>query len=478
MVEDALARGVPPDRIGYVSFTKRAAQEASSRAAAKFKLSTSELRYFRTLHSMCFNALGLSNSDVFEGKKIVEFGHWLGVEFSLMRHSDDGLLLGYTPGDRAMFMENLARVRRTSLREQYDMFHDNIPWNFVEHVARGLRQYKQDTGLLDYTDMLEHFVASDWSPLLEELYVDEAQDLSLLQWEVVGKLGRNCRRAVVAGDDDQAIYRWAGAAVEHFVDLPGSATVLGQSYRCPPQVQQLSHEIISRVTHRRPKEWLPREAEGVVERLESFSQVDIWGKKVLILARNEFVLRPVMESIRSDGVIYEWRGHTSVSRPILDAVWAWERLRSGEHITADEARRVYEYMSSGRGVRRGFKQLPGVAPDMMVDHEWLTENGGLLRNEIWHEALDRIPDEERIYLLRARQKGESTNKPRVTVSTIHGAKGGEADHVILLRDMANRTYEEMLESPDDEARVWYVAVTRAKQKLTIVAPQTGMSYDV
>lgn len=478
-VEESLARGVPPDRIGYVSFTKRAAQEAVERAVEKFKLEKTELRYFRTLHSMCFNALGLSNGDVFEGKKVLEFGRWIGMQMSEAKFSDDGLLVGFTVGDRAMFMENLARVRCVELRDQYELNNDGLPWSMVAHVARGLAQYKQDKHLLDYTDMLDHFVRTEWSPNLEELYVDESQDLSALQWQVVRKLARTCKKVVVAGDDDQAIYKWAGADVDNFVDMEGAPSVLGKSWRCPPEIQKISEKVIGRVSHRRPKQWSAREGTGQVDRVMDFSEVDLWGKDVLVLARNAFVLRDLFEPIRSDGIIYEWKGHTSVSRPILEAVRSWEKLRQGGSVTSDEARQVYDWMASGVGVARGFKQLPGVPPDQLVDMAWLKNGGGLMVDSIWHEALTRIPQEERVYLTRARQKGETTTgKPRVRLSTIHGAKGGQAEHVVLLTDMANRTYGEMQEFPEDEARVWYVAVTRTIEHLTIVAPQTNMYYDL
>mgnify|MGYP001593514736 CR=1 FL=1 len=62
--------------------------------------------------------------------------------------------------------------------------------------------------------------------------------------------------------------------------------------------------------------------------------------------------------------------------------------------------------------------------------------------------------------------------PRVRLSTIHSAKGGEADHVVLMTEMAERSYQEMSKHPDDERRVWYVSVTRAKERLTVVSSQT------
>lgn len=66
--------------------------------------------------------------------------------------------------------------------------------------------------------------------------------------------------------------------------------------------------------------------------------------------------------------------------------------------------------------------------------------------------------------------------PRIRLSTIHGSKGGEADEVVLLTDMAPRTHREALERPDDEARVWYVAATRARQTLTAVPPRTERHF--
>lgn len=82
-------------------------------------------------------------------------------------------------------------------------------------------------------------------------------------------------------------------------------------------------------------------------------------------------------------------------------------------------------------------------------------------------------------MLKALRRGEKlTSDPRVKLSTIHGSKGGEATHVVLVTDMAARTYREYENNPEDEARVWYVASTRAKERLSIVAPSSKMHYVV
>jgi superfamily I DNA/RNA helicase len=479
MVDEELTRGVPPDRIGYVSFTRKAATEAAQRACEKFKLSPRDLPYFRTLHSMCFRTLGLSNGDVFEGKKMLEFGDWIGTSLTINRRMDETTMFGFTDGDRALFMENLARVTCVPLREMYDRDCDGLSWSFVDKLRRGLEQFKADRHLIDYTDMLSLFADQGWTPPIDVLFVDEAQDLSLLQWRVVERLARDARRVVVAGDDDQAIYRWAGAAVEHFISMEGDATVLGQSWRVPINVQKIADGVISRVRNRREKLWNPKSEDGLIQRPVSIEEIDFKGEDVLVLARNGYQLRDIEPYLQQEGVIYEVRGHSSIRRSTLDSIRIWESLRKGNEVPASDVIKVYDQMSSGKGVKRGYKKLSNVPQEQMVNMNWLTEHGGLLRDDIWHQALDRIEEKEVAYMLRALRNGEKlTGDPRVRLSTIHGSKGGEADHVVLVTDMAKRTHKEYEENPEDEDRVWYVAATRAKKQLSIMAPETRMSYPI
>lgn len=472
-VEDALARGVPSDQIGYLSFTRRAASEAASRASKRFSRDPDDFPYFRTIHSLCFRFLGLSGADVMERQKLQEFAEEAGVRIN-GRWSEDGNLSGFDTGDRIIFMENLSRIRGITLLEQYQEFNDDLPWNVVDRVARHLRQFKEENSLMDYTDMLVEFVRQGARPRLRELYVDEAQDLSTAQWNVIRLLAAGCDRVVVAGDDDQAIYRWAGANVDKFIDMQGDVRVLDQSWRVPILVQQEAGHPIGYVRRRREKAWRPREEEGTIERMPSFRHCEYTGNDVLILARNDYVLREQIEPVlRRYGVIYEKHGFPSVRASVMDAIVNWERLRRGESVAGEDARRVYKTIRVDTGIKRGFKELKHVDDDQMVDMTYLRESGGLLTDKVWHEALTLIPDADVNYILNARRHGEQlSKKPRVRISTIHGAKGGEADHVILMKEMARRTYAEMQENPEDEARVWYVGATRARKRLTLVQGQT------
>jgi hypothetical protein len=173
--------------------------------------------------------------------------------------------------------------------------------------------------------------------------------------------------------------------------------------------------------------------------------------------------------LRRLGVLYEWRDKPSLNQTTVRAVVAWEHLRAGKSVEAQVVRLIYALMSPSRGVERAHRELPGVPDDCPLDLGELTRNHGLLTRSIWHEALDRLPPEDVAYIVAARQRGEHLlGRARVRLSTIHAAKGGEAEHVVLFREMARRTFDEMEQNEDDERRVFYVAVTRARERLTVV----------
>jgi DNA helicase-2/ATP-dependent DNA helicase PcrA len=481
IVEEELAKGIPPDRIAYLSFTKRAAQEAVDRALQQFPYDRKDFAFFRTLHSLCFKQLGLRSGDVLQGRRIKDFGTYAGVNIS-GRWTDDGLVSSFGLGDRMLFMENLARIRGVPLRKQYDEFGDDgIEWIKVDQFSKDLKHFKVHHRLLDYTDMLDEFLQGGRVPKLDTLLVDEGQDLSPMQWHVVHKINQQsgCKRFVIAGDDDQGIYRWAGADVDVFMNMQGSVRVLDQSWRVPQSVQKVCNSVVNRISRRRAKQWNPRAALGNVERLGGLVEADLDGKDILILSRNAHFLENVVEpELKLRGMIYEFRDRLSIQPEILRVITAWEALRAGQNVDIGEARLIYEYMTNGKGYAAG-STLQGFTDDSQVSLADLRAKGGLLRDAVWHEALDRLPVRQMEYLLAARRRGEKLKqKPRIKLSTIHAAKGGEAEHVVLLTDMAYRTFKEMDTWSDDEARVWYVGTTRAKEKLTIIIPQTKMFFSV
>jgi hypothetical protein len=226
------------------------------------------------------------------------------------------------------------------------------------------------------------------------------------------------------------------------------------------------------------KEWSPAKHEGSVEYVNSIDQVDMSEGTWLLLARNVYLLKQFNDHCLSSGLVFSSHLGSPMSGATLRAIKSWEMLRREEPITKAAAMEVYDHMSSRRGVSHGGKSsLERVPENQEITVEYLRLHHGLLVNSIWHEALDKIPPQECEYFLAALRRGEKLLKePRIRIETIHGVKGGEADSIVVCTDMADRTWREYEQSPDDEHRVWYVAVTRARRRLFIMSPQTNMSY--
>jgi superfamily I DNA/RNA helicase len=95
-VDQLLSGGMSPNDIGYFAFTRRAAHEARDRAVARFNLDhQKDFQFFRTLHSLAFQMLGLTGSQVFSDQNLRDFGKATGVDLSsggAERVSDLGLV--------------------------------------------------------------------------------------------------------------------------------------------------------------------------------------------------------------------------------------------------------------------------------------------------------------------------------------------------------------------------------------------------
>ena len=486
MVDDALESGVHPHRIAFLAFTRKAANEAKERAAARFGLDPKkDLMYFRTLHSLALTSTDIRSEQVMQPLHYKELGNAIGVSLVGAKHDQFEDVPSMTSAnDPVLGLINLARLRKVPLRDQYNESNIDQDWNTVSYVDKCLTEYKEKMGLYDFTDMLAEFVrqSDKYCPHFDLCFLDEAQDLSNLQWDIAHILDGNSKRMYAAGDDDQAIYRWAGANVDHFINLPGGSETLSQSYRVPSEVHKIAEGVVRRITRRFPKRYEPRGEPGNVARINTIQSLDMTQGSWLILSQAGYQLQPVANDLKSNGYLFTYRGHRSISEKVSDAVNGWEALRKGKEVSAETVRKIYGFMSTGDRVKRGFKKLPGLDDQDMVNMQDLIVNHGLLAdtNMIWSEAMDKLPETDRAYITALLRRGEKFNGiPRITASTIHGSKGGEADNVVLFTDLSPAADEQMRINPDDMHRVFYVGVTRTKQNLYIVdAEDVSRSYDL
>ena len=329
--------------------------------------------------------------------------------------------------------------------------------------------------MLFRSDMLERYVTEGTPCPVDVAIIDEAQDLSRLQWRVIKRAFPTAKRVYVGGDDDQAIFRWAGADVDTFLGLKGEKEILSVTHRLPRHIYGYSQIIASRLSRRFEKKAAPRETPGGVHRLATWEQAPVRDGQWMLLSRNSFYLTPLKAWLREEGLPYAQHYGGSVDETHLRAILAWEKLRKGEAVTCAAVREVYDWMPAGPGK----KALSAVHADTMLTLADLRGKYGCATEAPWHDALTKIPERDRVYYRAVKRRGESLAKPpRIYIGTIHSVKGGEADNVLLLPDLTQRTWEDSQRTPDDEHRTFYVGATRAKEHLFIVAAGGTRAYDL
>ena len=475
LVDEFIKDGVRPKQIGYFSFTKKAANEAANRAADKFNLDKeTDLENFRTLHSFAFHKLGMVKEKIMQPEDYREFGEKCGIPIKTAKFStDDGT---FNSDNEYLTIINTARVKRMDLLEYYDSRQNilDIERSTLYLLSEELKKFKKEKGLKDFTDLLEDFIDKDIQPTFEVLFIDEAQDLSKIQWEMVRVLWSNAKKTYIAGDDDQAIFKWAGADVDHFIALKEEVDdikTLNQSYRIPGgPIHKLSQKIIGKVQNRFNKEYKPRSEAGILKRYSDITQVDMSQGNWLILSSANHFLEDAKDLCEIQGWYYQYRGINSVPLKLLLALNNWEAWRKGAYLNHLEIRNIYEYL--GSNVLPGFKKGKTLQSEDKYTLKECQEKHGLTTDKVWYEAFEGLDTITENYIRNMRANGEKINKnPRIIMSTIHGAKGGEADKVLLMQDLTNAALETFSHDPDELHRLFYTGATRAKRELHVLDPK-------
>jgi superfamily I DNA/RNA helicase len=330
--------------------------------------------------------------------------------------------------------------------------------------------------------MIDNFIKSGEGPEIEALFVDEAQDLSTLQWSMVDVLRKKPRIQVFTGDDDQAIMGFQGADVEAFLNATEKKTVLEQSYRVPRSVWQEAQNIVSRIEGRAPKSWRPKEEDGTVQFHQNIWDVPLHEGEWCLMARTNRIASQYAQALREEGWVYSRNGHPSIPAKTYEALHDWEEWAKGEPLTPTKVRNVYGFMNMGEGYSRGFGPrsgaLMGLNREALISMSEAQEKMGLLVDGSvrWHQALGKIDLDTKNYVLNALKRKDNVRNPRIKVSTIHSMKGGESDNVLVVPDLSYAAHKEYQTNPATEHRVYYVAVTRTKKALHIMLPQTNRNY--
>lgn len=466
-VQRAISRGIQPERIAYMSFSRKAAKEALAKALdpegelmKEFALTEENFPWVRTLHSAAYRMSELTRNDVMTTANFKELGSAIGMVFmGTYDHRTELVPIELTSlGDRCLSLYARAKARCWTLEEEWRHQNDwDLPWATLVKFSKYLDQYKRDRHVVDFTDMID--LVDEPLPV-DLLIIDEAQDLTPQQWNVARLFGKNAKEVYLAGDDDQMIYAFSGATAEPLLTLNAKRIVLPRSWRLPRTVKALADKVSSHIKIRQPKTFASRDVEGLVTWLREADDVKLGEGTWLLLGRNRSQVKLLEAIARRQNVVYLSNGVWSNQEPAVRAVVAYERLRNNKAITFKEAQAIKSYMHKL------------VVPDQERFEDWTQLVWPFEGRPNWMEALE-MTMEDREYIRGLRRRGESLVNPgRVVISTVHGAKGGEAENVLLLTDISGRVAKAALSYPDDERRVQYVGVSRAINALYLVQPST------
>jgi DNA helicase-2/ATP-dependent DNA helicase PcrA len=523
-----------PNPVLVCSLTRAAAAEVAGR---DLPVGRSQVG---TLHAHCYRALG--HPKVVESASVAEWNEahpdlaMNGSSFgddedsTVWERSFDGPM--ESAGDALLARMDILRHRLTPVDrwpEEIRIFRES--WD----------SFKQEHGLNDFTDLIERAMVETYTapgnPAV--ILVDEAQDLSTLEYSLVRRWGEQAQAVIVVGDPWQVLYAWRGADPSLFDDATiheSHRRVLGQSYRVPHRVLACSVAWIrDHLSTYKPIVYKPRVGadldddpmgmvsilnDATVYRPEPMIDEAILametGRSVMIQVSCSYMLRTILGRLRHMGVPFAnpWRSSRGDWNPISSSTrnkTMSKRLVSllKTHPTMGEDRGewtcrdihlIAEHLQIAGNLLRGAKasieraaksaesaDRPPTDEQML---EWFTmEFDGFLQavsTGSWEPTkcawwwLRRLLGKQQktgefaCEILERMGVSALLEDPRLFVGTIHSFKGAEADCVYLFPDLSPAAYREWQnagEVRDSVVRLFYVAMTRAREKLTICAPQ-------
>lgn len=415
IIDYHLKNETPIDRIAFVTFTKKGAEVAQLRTAEQFGFPLDKLKNFRTIHSMAFRGCGAAREIMMDYAKYKDFGEKAGYNFgTLGLNTQEGIDWNEMKDQQLVTVEQLYRNNRPYCEQ---IMEDRVDYSDLVRYMQLYVKYKKTFGYKDFTDLLEDYIASGRAEDVDVVCLDEMQDSSLLQWQMVFQAFSNAKHIYVAADIKQCIFTYAGASPETVLNLRGTQHMLDVSYRVPSRILSFAQNIVDVMQLTDHSKCKAVKEGGTVEEItcldELTEQFDI-NKSYFFLARNKKFFKYFEEWCHANDLPYSVKGEPYFS--------------DAEKIEFREGR----------------------------TDEW---------------------DPERLdFARRCYRKGTFYAGPRINISTIHTVKGDEADIVVLMSDISKAVASQLEIDEDSEHRVFYVAVTRAKEKLIIIQPQTRLYY--
>ncbi|MBZ6495559.1 UvrD-helicase domain-containing protein [Natrinema longum] len=388
----------------------------------------------------------------------------------------------------------------------------------VPETIRAWRSYKGEHGKIGFADMLERVKQRSLLPSVDYLVIDEFQDITTLQYDVYEEWKPHMEQVLIAGDDDQVVYSWQGAdpalLLEEEVD---EDVILPNSYRLPSNVLNAVNKEIRHIDHRQDKDLKPRTEGGAVEARTNGSMLDVvrmvrrtlveGDGTIMVLFRARYQMFQFIDEFITEGVPFtSLTDQRMWTDRLTQYVRAVEAIDAGEDVTGLQARRLADMLQESafgtndrdalfdeideRQEEAGIDDLEQlmIPSEVIVDHAPFMPDPASAADML-RKVTNFQKKSVRSYFGIGEYTGMDTD--RVRVGTIHSAKGREADHVFVGTDLTEKVVEQMVATVDDpeaipgceeftkttspvpvltdnERRVFYVGMSRARERLVLL----------
>ncbi|MFF0547827.1 ATP-dependent DNA helicase UvrD2 [Streptomyces sp. NPDC004311] len=377
----------------------------------------------------------------------------------------------------------------------------------IAQIYGTYEQLKRDRGMIDFEDVLlltvgilqdRHDIAEQIRAQYQHFVVDEYQDVSPLQQRLLELWLGERESLCVVGDASQTIYSFTGATPDHLLNFrtryPQATVVkLVRDYRSTPQVVHLANGLLKQAKGRAAEHRLellsqrepgpdpvyaeyadePAEAEGVARRIRDLIAAGVPAGEIAVLFRINAQSEVYEQALADAGVPYQLRGaerffeRQEVQKAIL-ALRGASRSAGNDPLLEE----VVELGSQARAVlsSTGWAAEPPAGSGAVRD-QWESLAALVRLAEDFARARPGATLADLVVELDERRAAQHAPTVQgVTLASLHAAKGLEWDAVFLvgLTDgMLPITYAKTDEQVEEERRLLYVGVTRARAHLTL-----------
>ena len=554
-----LCRGIDPRRILTMTYTRAAARDMRSRFASFFGEELAGRLQFRTINGVSsklvsYSAARLAREPFALLGEDGERSRILGTLYQAVNgeYAEETTLREV--GTAITFIKNMMLTEEEITARKWSV--PSLPELYRRYQAelRSRRQMDYDDQMVYALTLLRRFpdVLDSFQEQYRYLCVDEAQDTSKVQHEIIRLLSSRYENLFMVGDEDQSIYAFRAAFPDALMsfsaDHPGARELLiEENYRSTPEIVESANAFVVKNRFRHPKAMRATRESGLPVRLIPvedrkaqydyiFSHREIWGDETAVLFRNNDIVLPLIDRFEQAGIPYRCRNYEDsffthrIVRDIIDTICfasapdnaelflrlyfkfgagiSGSAARQAVRLGAGSGKNLFEVLLSCPDLKesseesvvrilRGLHRLPSDSALQAIRRIWEDLRYG---KYVEHRGMDSgkyfilrmlaqdLPSAAALLAKLDRLReivSTHENRGGLVLSTIHSSKGLEYDRVVLL-DMLDGILPSLPASranSDDEIRVYeeerrlfYVGMTRARDELCIFLPRDGASF--